>query len=73
MNYLVQSQMVNDRYIIERAGACAAGLGIAGGLQWAARHALDLVVSPGWAAAYSEAGGLPNGDPAGFTLTLGAR
>lgn len=73
MNYLVQSQMVNDRYIIERAGACAAGLGVPGGLQWAAQHALDLVVSPGWVEAYTDAGGLPEGDPAGFVLTLGAR
>lgn len=73
MTYFVQSQMRNDHNLIDRAGVCAATLGIPDGLQWAARHALDLVVSPGWVEAYQAAGGLPDSDPAGFVLTLGAR
>lgn len=72
MKYFVQSQMVHDNHLISRSAACAATLGVSGPLQWASTHIWELVATPGWVEAYMDAGGVPDGDPAGFTLTLGA-
>lgn len=72
MSYLTQTYMANDHHLISRSAACAATLGVRAPLQWAARHSWELAATPGWADAYSAAGGDPEGDPAAHVPRLGS-
>lgn len=72
MNYLAQSQITQDHFIITRATACAASLGVPNPPQWAMDNIWELSAQPGWSAAYAEASPFdPSEDPAAWAPSAG--
>lgn len=72
MNYLAQSQITQDHFIITRATACAATLGVPNPPQWTMSNIWELSAQPGWAAAYAEAAPVDlTEDPAAWVPSAG--
>lgn len=76
MTLIIQSRMTGDHYLVDRAAASAAALGIVDARTWAARHIWAIVASDGWAEAYGAALTAEErepADPAAWAPRVGAR
>ena len=50
-NYTVQAKLAEDRPLLARVAACAAGQGLINPFGWATEYGWQLAVQPGWAEA----------------------
>lgn len=70
MNYLAQSQMIEDNFLINRVAAAAAHFGVKDARSWAVLNMWLISASEGWATKYGEASNLGE-DPAAWAPVTG--
>lgn len=61
MHFEYQAQLAEDRSLLSRVAACAAGQGSESPLGWAYEHAWQLAVQPGWCCAVHDGDGTSTG------------
>ncbi|QIK63191.1 hypothetical protein G7068_08275 [Leucobacter viscericola] len=73
MSYLAQARLTEDSFLIDRVGACAAGLGVHDARLWAVGHMWALSAQPGWSDSYGKVlDGETVTDPAAWAGSAGA-
>ncbi|MBK0420149.1 hypothetical protein JD276_14015 [Leucobacter sp. CSA1] len=56
-SYIVQARLAEDRELIARITACAAGEDVARPAEWVQDHVWQFAVQPGWCCTVTDAGG----------------
>lgn len=56
-SYIVQARLAEDRELIARITACAAGEDVARPAEWVQEHVWQFAVQPGWCCTVTDAGG----------------